>query len=166
MEASGRFPMWEMLTVAALALAAGCAAERSVDGEETSAQVPYETFLDETQSGLDQPLSEVVRDEATWVELWDRIHRGVTPRLSPPAVDFSRHMLIAVATGTRPSGGFNITVQSVVAHEGRLEVEVLETCPAPDAIVTMALTRPVEVVRLDRVPQGPVFRHSRSPSCE
>jgi hypothetical protein len=165
METSGRSPVWEVLTATALVLAAGCAAERSVDGEETSASIPYETLLDETQSGLDQPVSEVVRDEATWVELWERIHRGVTPRPSPPAVDFSRHMLIAVATGTRPSGGFDITVRSVVVRDATLEVEVLETCPAPDAIVTMALTRPVEVVRLDKVPQGPVFRQVRSPSC-
>jgi hypothetical protein len=164
METSGRSTLWEMLTAAALVLAAGCAAERTVDGGETSTPIPYQTLLDETHSDLDQPLSEVVRDEPTWWSLWTRIYRGANPRAAPE-VDFSRDMLIAVATGTRPSGGFGVTVRSVVVRDDALEVEVLETCPPPDAMVTMALTQPVEVVRLNRLPQGPVFRQVRSPSC-
>lgn len=156
--------MWEMLTAAALLLAAGCAAERTVDGGETSTRIPFETLLDETHSDLDQPLSEVIRNEPRWWSLWTRTYSGANPR-SAPEVDFSRYMLIAVATGARPSGGFDITVRSVVVRDDALEVEVLETCPAPDAIVTMALTHPIEVVRLNRLPQGPVFRQVRSPSC-
>jgi hypothetical protein len=156
--------MREMLTAAALVLAAGCAAERIVDGGETSTPILYETLLDETHSDLGHPLNEVVGSEGAWWGLWTRIFRGANPRAAPE-VDFSRYMLLAVATGTRPSGGFDVTVRSVVVRGDALEVEVLETCPAPDAIVTMALTQPVEVVRLNRLPQGPVFRWVRSPSC-
>ena len=74
-------------------------------------------------------------------------------------------MLIAVATGTRRSGGFGIAVRSVAVHENRLEVEVLETCPASGAMVSLTLTQPVEVVRLEKLPHTPLFRHIKSPSC-
>jgi hypothetical protein len=155
-----------MLTAATLLFAAGCGAGRAVDAPAAGAPIPYETVLDETHSGLDEALSEVVRDEGSWAALWDRIHRGVSPRPPQPPVDFSRHMLIAVATGTRRSGGFGVAVREVTVREDSLWVEVLETCPAPGAMVTMALTQPVAVVRLEKLPQTPVFRHVKSSSCD
>ena len=105
--------------------------------------IVFETILDEIYSGMDERLREVVRDQGAWVELWGQIHRGVSPRPPLPGVDFSRHMLIAAATGARKSGGFRIAARSVVVREDEFEVEVLETCPAAGAMVSMALTHPV-----------------------
>jgi hypothetical protein len=154
-----------LLTAATFLFVAACGAGRSVDAQAAGSSIPYETILDETYSGLDEALSAVVHDQESWGELWDRIHRGVSPRPPLPPVDFSRHMLIAVATGTRRSGGFGVAVRGVAVHENKLVVEVLETCPARGAMASMALTQPVAVVRLDRLPQTPVFRLVKSPSC-
>ena len=44
--------------------------------------------------------------------------RGRRARPARPPVDFSRDMLVAVATGTRPSGGFDIQVQGVTRRGG------------------------------------------------
>jgi hypothetical protein len=155
-----------MLTAATLLFAVGCGTGRSVDAPAAGASIPYETILEGTHSGLDEALGEVVRDQGSWAALWERIHHGVEPRPPLLSVDFSRHMLVAVATGTRSSGGFGVAVRGVSVHEDRLVVEVLETCPAPGAIVTLALTQPVAVVRLERLPQTPVFRHAKSSLCE
>jgi hypothetical protein len=157
--------MWGILTTAAFLLATACGVERSVDGQEARSPIAYETILDETHSGLDKTVSEVVHDEGRWRELWGQIHRGISPRPPPLPVDFSRHMLVAVASGTRRSGGFGIAVRSVAIHENELEVEVLETCPASGAMVSLGLTQPVAVVRLKKLPQTPLFRHIKSSSC-
>ena len=74
-------------------------------------------------------------------------------------------MLVVVASGTRPSGGFAIKVQGVATRGARLEVAVLETCPAPGAMVSMELTQPVEVVRVPRLAQTATFRETRASSC-
>ena len=132
-----------VLAAATLMCVAGCGAGRAVDA---STPVPYETIVDETYSGLDEARSAVVHDPGSWAALWDRIHRGVSPRPALPPVDFSRHMLIAVATGTRRSGGFSVAVRSMAVQEDRLVVEVLETCPAGGGMASMALTQPVAVV--------------------
>jgi hypothetical protein len=108
---------------------------------------------------------EVIRDEASWARLWGEIHAGVTPGPPLPPVDFAHHMLIAVASGTRPSGGFSIKVRSVATRGETLEVSVLESCPAQGAMVSMALTRPVEVVRVARLAQAPTFQEARTSSC-
>ena len=73
----------------------------------------------------------LIRDEDAWARLWERIHENVTPRPPLPAVDFSRHMLIAVATGTRPSGGFGIAVKSVATRGDRLQVASSRPAPRP-----------------------------------
>jgi hypothetical protein len=157
--------MWGVSTAAVFLVLMACGAERPGDGQETRSPIAYETILNETYSGLDEALSVVVRDEGRWQELWDQIHRGVSPRPPPPRVDFSEHMLIAVATGARRSGGFGITVQNVAVREGNLDVEVLETCPAAGAMVSLGLTQPVAVVSVAKLPHTPLFRHIKSASC-
>ncbi len=127
---------------------------------------PFETILAEAHSGLPERRREVIRDEASWAQLWAEIHAGSTPAPTPPPVDFARHMLIAVALGTRPSGGFGVRVRSVASRGERLEVTVVESCPEPGAMVSMALTQPVEVVRVTTRVPAPVFRETRAASCK
>jgi hypothetical protein len=144
---------------------AACAGGLPGGSDGTPAEISFETILDEVNSGLHEKRRELVRDEGTWARLWAEIHEGVTPQPALPPVDFTHDMLIAVATGTRRSGGFDIGIQSVARRGDRFEVVVLETCPAPGARVSMGLTQPVEVVRLERLPQAPTFRETRSASC-
>ncbi|HSD29532.1 MAG TPA: protease complex subunit PrcB family protein [Vicinamibacteria bacterium] len=151
------------LLLAASALLAACAAAGPRDTGDV--EHPFEALLAEAHSGLAEPRREVVRDEAGWARMWAEIHAGVTPAPPRPAVDFGRHMLVVVASGTRPSGGFAIKVRSVATRGGKVEVVVLETCPAPDAMVTMELTQPVEVVRVPMLTQPVAFQEARAGSC-
>jgi hypothetical protein len=144
-------------------LLAACAA--AGPGDPADAQQPFEPLVSESHSGLVERRREVVRDEAGWARLWDEIHSVVSPRPPLPPVDFARHMLVVVASGTRPSGGFSVKVQGVATRGDELEVAVLETCPAPGAMVTMGLTQPVEVVRLAKLSQPATFRETRGTSC-
>lgn len=127
--------------------------------------VAFEVVAAATYSGLDEPADEVVREEGRWADLWARIHRGLDPPPPRPAVDFSKRMLILVATGTRPSTGFAIRIRGIATRDDALEVETFEACPDPGRAVGGALTQPVEVVELDRRSESVVFLHRRSPSC-
>ena len=161
-EATGARTAASLLLVAAAVLVACAAAGPS--GARAS-EHPFETLVAESYSGLAEPRREVVRDEAGWARLWTEIHAGVTPAPPRPGVDLARHMLIVVASGSRPSGGFSIKVTRVTTRGERLEVEVLETCPPPGARVSLSLTQPVEVVRLARLSQAPKFLDRRASSC-
>jgi hypothetical protein len=83
----------------------------------------------------------VIRDQGTWSQFWSELGAGVRPE-----VDFSRDLVIAVASGERTSGGHDIQVQSVTRAGGELRIEVLETSPGAGCITTTALTQPVDVV--------------------
>lgn len=151
------------LMLSALALLACTSGPSGSDGSG-SAQA-FATVVTAFHSGISEKRREVVRDQAGWTRLWAEIHAGRTSAEAAPTVDFSRHMLIVVALGTRPTGGFAVKVRGVETRGDRLEVAVLESCPPPGAMVIAALTQPVEVVRVPWLDQQPTFKEQREPSC-
>ncbi len=148
---------------AALAMLACASGPSGTEG--SGAEQPFEAVVTQQHSGIEEKRLEVVRDQASWSRLWSEIHRGQDPAPPAPAVDFSKEMLIVAALGTRPTGGFGVKVRSVSTQGDRLEVVVLEPCPPQGAMVTAALTQPVEVVRVARLSQTPTFKEQRDSSC-
>lgn len=62
-------------------------------------------------------------------------------------MDKSGEITLIVFSGEKNSGGYDIKIQSIEDNEGRAVVVVKETAPPKDAIVTMALTYPVTIVK-------------------
>jgi len=99
-------------------------------------------------SGLIEPQRLVVRDPAAWAEIWAAIWKRQSPLPELPQVDFAREMLVVVALGERPTGGYDILVDSAVATPDRLEIWIRAI--ASRCGVTQALTQPVDIARLPR----------------
>jgi hypothetical protein len=55
-------------------------------------------------------------------------------------------VVVAVAAGQRPTGGYEIAVDRVRQVNGELTVEVVETTPGPNCTTTTSLTQPVDVI--------------------
>jgi hypothetical protein len=94
----------------------------------------------------------VIRSADQWAEAWARITGPARPA---PAVNFAREMVVLVAMGERPTGGYVITVDGVYDADGRLYAEVKEASPGPLCGTTEALTQPIDAVRVPRR-DGPV----------
>lgn len=103
----------------------------------------------------------VLRDEAAWSATWRALQPE--PAEGPvPAVDFARDMVVVVAGGERTSGGHAVRVDGVSdAAGGRgLVLHVTRTAPGEGCMTTMAITAPVDVVRVPRA-DGPVRLDAR-----
>ena len=94
-----------------------------------------------TRTGIGEARRLVIRDANAWADFWSEL--GVGER---PTVDFSRDVVVAVAAGQRPTGGYEIAVDRVVNNNGELTAEVVETTPGPNCMTTASLTQPVDVV--------------------
>lgn len=94
-----------------------------------------------TRTGVGEARRLIIRDANAWADFWSEL--GVGDR---PAVDFTRDMVVAVAAGQRPTGGYEIAVDRVRQVNGELTVEVVETTPGPNCITAASLTQPVDVV--------------------
>lgn len=94
-----------------------------------------------TRTGIGESRRLVIRDANTWAAFWSELAVG-----DRPAVDFTRDVVVAVAAGQRPTGGYEIVINNVSVRAGDLSVEVLETTPGPNCMTSAALTQPVDVV--------------------
>jgi PrcB C-terminal len=101
-------------------------------------------------SGVRRPLRAVVRDSASWQQTWAEIWQGHSPVPALPSVDFQREMVIVVALGEKPTGGYSILLDGVLDSASGLTVQVRIVAPGARCGTTLALTQPVDVARVTR----------------
>lgn len=79
----------------------------------------------------------VARAPLAWSNLWASI--GQDP---PAEFDADRQIAVALFLGQRRTGGYGITIGSVARRGAFMVVRFEEVRPAPDAMVSQALTSP------------------------
>lgn len=94
-----------------------------------------------SRTGIGESRRLVIRDANSWAEFWSELGTG-----DRPDVDFTKAVVVAVAAGQRPSGGYEIAVDHVSQTDGELAVQVVETTPGPNCITSSSSTQPVDVV--------------------
>jgi len=94
-----------------------------------------------TRTGIGESRRLVIRDANAWAQFWSELGVG-----EQPSVDFSHDVVVAVAAGQRPTGGYEIAIDRVTQSDGQLTVEVVERTPGPNCMTTASLTQPVDVV--------------------
>ena len=102
-------------------------------------------------SGAQKPAREVARTQAEWTALGQRLGGArVRPAAPPPKVDFEKEMVLAVAMGTRRTGGYGIRILEAREEQGKLKVTVVEQKPPPDALTIQVLTSPFHCVAVKK----------------
>lgn len=124
---------------------------RQYDGTPESERRPELAVLPyRISSGLSERERVVVREQRSWDALWSRIRGSHRPTTAAPAVNFANEMIVVASTGTRPTGGYLVTIDSVSVARGTLFVFLRERSPGPRCGVTAALTAPVALARVER----------------
>jgi hypothetical protein len=98
-----------------------------------------------------------LRTAEQWLAFWQQVGRE-----PPRALDTSREMGIALFLGEKTTGGYGAEITGVRVHEGRLVMVYRESSPAPDAMVTQALTSPWVVAIVPRS-EWPVTANNLNP---
>lgn len=134
----------------------GCARQSSIEEElpetvqEEGMEITIQPIVTEAVSGVTERHRLVIRKEEEWVAFWNEVVSRRTPRPEAPSLDFDRHMVIAASMGTRPTGGYSISIDDVSRRQSRLVVTVSEMSPGPGCATIQALTSPVTVVLIPR----------------
>jgi hypothetical protein len=111
-----------------------------------AAQAPAMTFTTIARgesSRIEESREAVARTAAEWSALW-KAHGG-----KPPAVDFSRAMVVAVFLGSRPTAGHAVEITRIEKRDADLVVTYRERRPAADEMAAQMLTAPFHVVRTE-----------------
>ena len=126
-------------------------------GAVTLATEPIEAMAQVAYSGIQDRRRTVLRTRAEWEAFWRELTSNHLPPPPPPAIDFDRRMVLVAAMGSRPTGGYAISIERVWEAEGRVTAVVREVSPGPDCAVTQAFTAPVAAVSVERRDGEPTF---------
>ncbi|HWH53346.1 MAG TPA: protease complex subunit PrcB family protein [Gemmatimonadaceae bacterium] len=150
-----------MMRILAIAIAACIAAMTSPRAHAQSKSgdraepvpVPVDRLRDgdhayTTYSGIADSTSVVVRDSATWRQLWTELTRPFVPPPPLPTIDFAREMIVVAALGSRPTAGYDIVIEGAARDSTGLEVAVRRTSPGAGCPVLAVVTQPVDLARV------------------
>lgn len=109
-----------------------------------------ETVLEQSYSGIVDRRRLVIRDPQAWSAFWNQAYSRQIPVPSVPEIDFGRNIVIVASMGTRNTGGYGITFDTIYETDDVLYALVRERSPGRSCIVTQALTEPVIAMRVSR----------------
>lgn len=151
-----RFPIPLLLALAVASLA-GCATAVPVQPAPAAHKTPVET-VDKgvggaysepgTDTQLVWPQIRVIAGEDEFKTFWESLHRNLTPLPPLPAVDFTRHDVVAVVDMVRPSGGYGIEVQEVQEGMDGIWLTIIRRKPGQGCFTAQSLTQPYHLVAM------------------
>lgn len=174
--------MWRpsVLLTALLLVVGGCngVANGTDDGPNFTTEVATETLntgavnvdqIDQGQYGeIVEGTQVILRDEEAYAAFWKRLHadRGSVP--DRPDVDFGEKVVVAIVLGQRPTSGYSVEVDAVLASAdgGAVQVTFTETVPGDGCVVTQALTSPYVLATVEAQDEEFTFESStKTRSC-
>jgi hypothetical protein len=117
----------------------------------------FSTIERGSASGITRSTTLAIKSEDEWHRIWAQHVSVRAPMPSPPQIDFSREMVIAVFAGERTTGGFTVEVTAIEHSTGAIRVTYRESGPPPDSLLAQAITQPYHIVTTPRLERPIVF---------
>lgn len=99
---------------------------------------------------------QVIESSAAWKDLWQTLGQEA------PEVDFSRHRAVALFMGSKPTGGYSISVSKIEKKKRKIIVYVKEKTPSQGGMVIQAFTSPYYIRLLERSKLPISFKKDKS----
>jgi hypothetical protein len=132
----------------------------AVASEPGALLIEYQAYRPSPDFGLndgpDSAMFTAIQTEPAWKALWSDIEprmardmnqRGPHPL---PPIDFTRKTLLVAALGAKPTGGYSISIHSVIEGRSGITVNAIAVRPAKNCILTMATTHPIALILIPR----------------
>lgn len=141
-----------LISILAVSILAGC----TKDKEKTPA-INEETQTEQTEQTEDKNVDETENNKNVTFEIIEEFDEEALKMIDEKTKEkgygiLSRDdnsVVIFIASGEKPSGGYGIKVKTVEEKDGVITITVEETAPEEGAMVITALTYPYTVIRLD-----------------
>ncbi len=130
--------------------------QQTVPTDDSAYEAPNEELLWDTlaeggqATGVDQAQYALIANEEQFLSFWNRAYGSQLSVPPLPDVDFRRETIVAAFAGSKPSGGYGLTVDEVTLEGSDAYIDLTEIQPAADAITTQALTSPWVMLRILR----------------
>jgi hypothetical protein len=115
-----------------------------VEGDSVPPVVIQDAFQG-LQSNASTPQTLVIRDQEAWAALWAQ---NFSPASAVPPLDFGQQMAVAIFMGKEPTGGYLVSISSVLQVDGHLVGRYHARVPQPGDVVTQASTSPYYIAMI------------------
>jgi len=114
----------------------------------TALPLSYEVLEQGNYCGVEESGQELIQDASRWAQLWKQLSAQRFPVPPVPEVNFAEESVVACFMGQQMTGGYAIQVKSLNEEGEQVYVDLIYERPAPDCMVTEALTQPYLLLRL------------------
>lgn len=121
-------------------------------------KLPMEIILDGTYCSIEAKREVLLNSNDDYQKLMTEVYSNLDQMPRIPVVDFNKNSVIAVFIGNRSNGGYMVTIDSVIEGSKNLNVNITETTPGKNCVVTDAITRPFSLVKIPKTELKPVFK--------
>jgi hypothetical protein len=91
----------------------------------------------------------IIRNECAWIDFWTGHTDNMFPPPPPPTVDFDKYVVVAVISGTRPTGCYGIEITHIDNAGCGRTIHVRERVPCPSGeLCTDALTNNFHFIKV------------------
>ncbi|WP_447637161.1 protease complex subunit PrcB family protein [Flavobacterium microcysteis] len=118
--------------------------QKPADVKKQQQTALYQILSESAYQGKEVKSYEVIKDQASLEKLYEAINDNQVPK-----IDFAKERVVALFMGQRNTGGHAIKVKNVTEKGGKIYVDVQESSPGSGDIVTMALTNPFTIVKIN-----------------
>jgi len=116
-------------------------------------EMPINTLIHGFISAIKDPYEKRITNKEDFHAFWKQHTQYTYPPPPPPEINWNEHDVVAVATGERPTGGFECNIERICWLDGGgIGVFYVERIPGPDCPVPPAFTQPhhwVVIPKLD-----------------
>lgn len=116
--------------------------------ENAQQQVLFNTLQKSEVSPHDNnpPQVNVFRNEVEWGDFWNLLYTNYSSTPALPSVNFSENAIISVVDGSRPTGGYSISITQIQPTSSGVTVHASQVSPGQGCIVTQSFTQPYHIV--------------------
>ncbi len=124
-------------------------------------KLPMEIVMDGTFSAIDDKREILINSNEQYQSLMNEVYKNLDQMPRIPVVDFTKNSVIAVFIGPRNNGGFMVAIDSINDGSNSISVNVTETTPGKNCVVTEAATKPFTIVKIPKTDKKPVFKYKQ-----
>jgi len=117
--------------------------------KESDAFIEYDVLVQEFTGGIATKEFRVIDKFEDLNDLYNTINASREPGIEIPEIDFTTQSVLCLFMGEYTSGGYAISIDHIKKSQDAVIVYYVETKPIPDDMVTMSITQPFCIVKIN-----------------
>jgi hypothetical protein len=121
-------------------------------------KVSFEVIHEGSYSAISDKRELIIYNESQYKELMNDVYKNLDQMPKITAIDFKKNSLVAVFIGSRSSGGYQVKIDSIIETSNNLAVNITETTPGKNCMVTDGITSPFVILRITKTEKKAEFK--------